>query len=368
MIVRIVALFLAFLFTDVIVAVGIGRDQLNANREAPIKEAQILATDSKMKELVDQHVTPIRHSKIRAYALMSLMFDTDKLGIQYDASGTKTAIETVKTRSGNCISLANTFVAMARYAGLDSHFISVKVPDSWRENNETYYLSKHITAAVKLNARETGFMEFGWFGAREKIRSHQVSDLRAYSEFYNNLGVDHLSDGRLNLAVLYLKKSIEMDNANHLSWNNLGVVYRRLGKLDDAETAYKRALQIERDNESTLINLAKLYQDKGDSGFAEKYRKKLKKYRSRNPYYLNNLAEKELNNNNHKEAVKLAKKAIRKQKNEHRFYYTLAKAYAYLGEKKKVEKSLEKAMRISDSAEAQNRYHSKLDYIRTFIN
>ena len=364
-----VKFFLVVLFfNQVTLATSVAYGQSNVQPEKLIEETEILAIDSKMKELVDQYVTPVRNTKLRAYALMSLMFDKDKLDIQYDASSTKSAIETVKTRSGNCVSLANAYVAMARYAGLNSYFVSVKVPDSWVERNATYYLSKHTTAAVKLNARETGTMEFGWFGPGKKIRSRRISDLRAYSEFYNNLGVDYLDEGRLDMTVQYLVRSLEMDDTNHLAWNNLGVVYRRLGKLDEAESAYKKALKIGQDSESTLVNLAKLYKEKGDLDFVKKYSKKIERHRRKNPYYLNRLAENELNNNNHKEAIKLAKKAVRRQRDEHRFYYTLAKAYAYLGKKKKVEKYLEKARRFSGTTEAQNRYINKLDYIRTYIN
>ena len=235
-----------------------------------IDQSQILALNQEIKSLVDLFVKPIHSKELRARALLDLMFNENKMGLKYYFFGTKSAAETVESGTGNCLSLANTYIALARYAGLNAHYLSVHIPNNWLEINEYFYLTKHTTAALKLSFSKTATVEFTGiiYGLNE--HGKYISDNRGFAEYYSNIGVEYLRENNLEAAVQNLEYSIKVDKTYSNAWSNLGIVYRRLNKLHDAEIAYKIALSIDKKNLSALNNLAALYTLSGNTKFATK--------------------------------------------------------------------------------------------------
>ncbi len=328
-----------------------------------VSSDQILAIDGRMKSLVDQYVAPFQNEGHRVRALMSLMYDPDKLGLRYEATETRTAIDTVTYGGGNCISLANAFVALSRYAGLEAEFISARMQENWQAQNDLFFVSRHITARVKLESGAFATIEFEWIVPPEQARYWNITDERAFAEFYSNIAVDRLESGDLGAAVANLRQAIELDPTYTHAWNNLGVVFGRMGRATEAEQAYLAALRIDRSNLSALNNLELLYHGQGKSVLAAKLQKRLDQYRRRNPYYLIELAKEHISDGSYDQAVKLAKKAIRKQEDEHHFYFVLASAYAYMARLDKFEEYLMKAQFHAEGGDSQSRYQKKLELL-----
>lgn len=327
----------------------------------PVASESILATSPAMRDLVDREIRPIAGQEEKARALLALMFDEQHLGLTYDRFGTRTAAATVDAGAGNCLSLANTYIAMARYAGLNASYVAVSTPDVWYPGDEVYYVLDHTTAGIKLNPRTTMMIEFDGVQRADDAKARLVPDERGFAQYYNNVASTHLSQADFAAASLSLQQALRIDPEYAPAWNSLGVIQKRLGKLDAAESSYKKALQLDADNLSALNNLVILYEHTGRAAAAHKYQDRLERYRRKNPYYLNYLAQGEVAAGNYDSAVRLAKKAIRKRSNEHRFHFTLAQAYNALDLPEKADRHLQEAMQHTDSDEERSRYRREFD-------
>jgi tetratricopeptide (TPR) repeat protein len=314
--------------------------------------------------MVDLYVRPINDKERRAQALYDLVFRSDKLSIIYDNNHTKTAIETVESGSGNCISLANTYIAMGRYADLDITYLHVDVPDDWQRESDLCYQFRHISAAVRIPSSGYFGIEFDWMGGIDSARTRTLTDEQGFSAFYSNRGVELLMQGDMDAAMAYLLRAIEIDPDNSNNWSNLGVAYRRLNQLDKAEHAYQQALRRKRSNLSALNNLAILYQMTGETKKAEQYSKKLERYRRKNPYYMIELSKQEIEKGHYSKALRWAKKAIKKHSDEHEFYFIAARAYAYLGDTDKAMLNLKLAEEHAHQSRNKERYSRKLELLR----
>jgi len=129
-------------------------EDVNRTSAALIETDEILKLNAEMRRMVDLHVKPIKDKERRAQALYDFMFGSDQLALEYDSTYTKTAAETIESGSGNCISIANAFVAMGRYADLDVGYLHVDVPDDWQRESDLYYQFRHISAAVRIPSNE----------------------------------------------------------------------------------------------------------------------------------------------------------------------------------------------------------------------
>ena len=339
-------------------------EDVSRTSEALIEVDEILRLNSRMRNMVDLHVKPINDTERRAQALYDLVFGPDKLAIKYDNSYTKTAAETIESGSGNCISLANVFIAMGRYADLDVNYLHVDVPDDWQRESDLYRQFRHISAAVRITSNQYLGVEYEWMGGVNSVRTRSLTDEQGFSVFYSNRGVELLMQDDTDAAMAHSLRAIEIDPDNSNNWTNLGVAYRRLNQLDKAEYAYQQALRKNKSDLSALNNLAILYQMTGKTKSAEKYNKKLERYRRKNPYYMIELSKQEIENGNYSKALRWAKKAIRKHSGEHEFYFVAAKAYAYLGDTDEAMLNLELAEKYAHQSRSENQYSRKLELLR----
>ncbi len=339
-------------------------DELNLTGTPLIETDEILRLNPKMRGMVDLYVRPIYDKQRRAQALYDLMFGSDKFALKYDNSHTKTAVETVESGSGNCISLANAFVAMGRYADLDVSYLRVEVPYYWHREGDLYYQFKHISAAVRISSNEYLGIDFEWMDSIDSSKTRSLTDKQGFSAFYSNRGVELLMRKDKDAAMAHLLRAIEIDPDNSNNWTNLGVAYRRLNQPDKAEASYQQALRKNGSNLSALNNLAILYQMTGNTKEAERYGKKLERYLRKNPYHMIELSKQEIEKGNYSKALRWAKKAIKKHSDEHEFYFVAARVYAYLGDTHNAMLNLELAEKYAHQYPNKNRYGGKLQLLR----
>lgn len=83
------------------------------------------------------------------------------------------------------------------------------------------------------------------------------------SEPPEKLGEVCIQQGRYQQAVEYLRQAIRKNKDLKLeeAYNNLGIAYARQSKLDRAITYFEKSLQIDPDNSETLSNIASAYRD-----------------------------------------------------------------------------------------------------------
>jgi Flp pilus assembly protein TadD len=335
-----------------------------------IEADAILALDTAMRSMLDTFVKPITNKERRAEAVYDLMFGADKFNLKYDASlaKTKTAVETVETGSGNCLSLSNVFIAMARYADLEANYLDVEVPTKWQRESDVYYQIKHVSASVKVRAGEYLGIEYKRIGSINNPvnKTRIIEDSKAYAAFFSNRGVESLMQGNTDMAIAYLKRSVELDRDNPDNWSNLGAAYWRMQQPDEAERAYLQAVKKRKADPMALNNLAILYRMTGREELAYKYTKRLQNYRMQNPYYLIDQAKKEMNTGNYAQALKYAKRAIHKHRDEHEFYFVAAQIYTHQGNTQKAMEYLKNAEKYALSTVNRDSYARKLELLDQF--
>lgn len=333
---------------------------------SPIPEYNLLQLDGKIKSLLDEKIAHLASPVQRLNRLHALLFSPEQLHIRYDPNSTSTAIDTFYARKGNCLSLANLFIASARHVNLKAKYQTVNISRQWRPQTDFFEVPGHINVAVNLLGKNATIEFNGAYydlAQSEQLAQKIVTDERALAEFYNNLGVGKLNQGLYEEAIAYFEHAISIDHKVDYTWSNLGVAHKLMGNFKQSEKSYITALNINPTNNSIVRNIHLLYESLKDSKKSKKYAKKAEKHARKNPYYLAQLAEQAIQKHDYKSAKKLAKKAIKILKSEPDFFHVLATAYFYLDHPKNAQRALEQARLLSQTQEQKERFENKINHL-----
>lgn len=232
---------------------------------AALKDTDVLALGADARRFIDRQTAGIRdpHEKLRA--LRRAVFARDGLGFRFDNNLTLTARETFARARGNCLSLANFFVAAVRYLGMDANYQEVHRRDAGTGGADGYeglhVIERHVNVSGYITwrtLRARYVLDYIAVPEEDFARAQIISDRRALAHYYNNLAIRHLGAGEVETALQYLKKAILTDPGVPFVWSNLGVAYTHRGDLKAAVFAYQRALALNREQHSALHNLAAL--------------------------------------------------------------------------------------------------------------
>lgn len=247
-------------------------ESIQSRPPAELEDIDILALNENARRFIDSHVSGVRGPYDRVRALRSAVFDADGLGFSLNNELTLTADETFERAGGNCVALANFFVAAARHLGIDARFQELErdrgrgeqAIDSGEEGFRV--IERHINVSGNIiwrGRRARYVLDYLAVPEEDFGLSTIISDQRAFAHYYNNLAVRYLQRGELETALQYLKKAILEDDRVDFVWSNLGVVYARRGDYEAAEFAYRRALDLNTENPSARRNLHKLQKRQG---------------------------------------------------------------------------------------------------------
>ena len=78
-------------------------------------------------------------------------FIFDGLHLQYNLTPTRDAVETYRTREGNCLSFVNLFVGVARDRGLNPFYVEVTDLQKWNHRDGMVVSQGHIVAGMYLD-------------------------------------------------------------------------------------------------------------------------------------------------------------------------------------------------------------------------
>ncbi len=303
-----------------------------------------LELSDEIKQLVDSVLRPRDGEETRVKKLQDILYGEDYLNIAYSDQKTHTAIEIFQAREGNCLSVMNLYVAMARYAGVEANFQTVDVQPNWDRRGDLLVLSQHINATGRFNVQRRYVVDFTPEIALQQLTSSIISDSEARALYFNNLGVEELIAGNDAQALDYFKNSLFLDPRESITWNNIGSTYNRMGNKEFAEYAYKAAFELDNRNATAINNLAKYYRNAGDFRMARRYEIAIERFNKKNPYYhfaQGNLA---IEDRDLLKARDFYATALRLKEEEPAFYIALARVYRGLGD-------MEQAQRYAESAE-----------------
>lgn len=304
-----------------------------------------------------------RFPEARLEKLVAFVFDPDKLGVEYQPSVTRTVAGSFASRTVNCLSSTLLIVALAREAGLKAEGQEVERILSWGSTGKTVIQSKHANAIVEVAQKRRFVVDIDASEVLATDALHPVSDERLFALFYGNRAMELMVQGHLSQAKEWLDAAFRHDPEDVVLWNNAGVLSLRMGDAVAAEAYFLKTVQKAPGQVSTLSNLISFYQAKGDSVSAASWRVRADKALRDDPYYQFTLGSRYEQAGTYMDAIRQYRRAIRLNPREHRFHFALARIYFELGQYRKVDRELSKAIELAAGV-TRERYQGKLAALR----
>lgn len=218
---------------------------------------------------------------------------------------------------------------------------------------ETRHRSVITSRVVDFNAVRVGGLD--------NVRV--ISDKRARSHYFNNIGVEHMLANETARAFANFRASLKEDKYFSSAWAYLGNLYRREGYLEYAEESFLQALKTDEENLIAMSNLANLYVDEDKTRLAGKYLTTVRAHRMKNPYYRYQLARTAFADGDYQNAIDNLLYATRIKRDEDKFCMLLSLSYLMSGDKKEAELWMRKAQERAVELKDRQKYHHKLDLI-----
>ena len=339
---------------------------LAAPSTEPVTVGNPLYLPDDMVEFFDSNVDRGLPELQRLEAIIHTIFSEKGLNFKYE-DVTRTAEGVFRTGTGNCLSFTQLVVAVARHFNLNARFREVDVAPTWTKHGPLVVLNNHVNTLVSIGGRSY-IVDLIPEINRIEIRGHLVTDERGTAHFYNNIGAEWLAARNGEMAVKSFKRATQVDPTAAFAWANLGVALAVLQQDKDAEQMYDHALELDHYNLVAMSNLSELCRRHGRMKEAEALLKKVEDFRNRNPYYHYSLGLQALRSGLPEEAIQHFKDALKRKKQEHRFYFGLAQAYASLGNWDEATKNLEEARKYAPDEAGKERYSQKLELLASYSN
>ncbi|MDB2444503.1 hypothetical protein N9X66_05065 [Gammaproteobacteria bacterium] len=295
-------------------------------------EVDPLQINQEIRVLVDKAVQDEDENEGRLRKLLLLLYGSDGLALRYAPEVTHTAIESFAAKQGNCLSVMNLFVAMARYAGIDANFQTVKVRPNWDRRGNLVVLSQHINATGRFGPHRRYVSDFTPEVSLQQFTSTTLTDVQARSLYFTNIGVEALIEGNSEEALDFLKNALFLDPDSSVAWNNIGAIYSDLGNSELTEFSYKMSVLKDSNSMSAIGNLAKFYRKNGQLARAKQYDRAIERFNETNPYFFYSQGSAALSDDNFVLAEELFLKAVSLMRFEPVFYQALSRLYAAKGE------------------------------------
>jgi tetratricopeptide (TPR) repeat protein len=272
-------------------------------------------------------------------------FIFDGLHLQYALAPTKNAIDTYRTRSGNCLSFVNLFVGVAREVGLTPYYVEVTDLQKWNHREGMVVSQGHIVAGMYLDGvlRTFDFLPYRQKAYRE---FNPIDDLTAAAHYYNNLGAEALLAGNLERARELITTATRIAPRFDKAINNLGVIEARGGDPRKALETYQRGLAISPDNSTILVNMARALQELGRAAEADQMLAKVEAENTSNPFFFLYEGELALARGETDKALDYMVRALRLDSELPEVHLGFVKVYLALGDLEKARHYLDRALKL----------------------
>ncbi|MEX0619028.1 MAG: transglutaminase domain-containing protein [Pseudohongiellaceae bacterium] len=296
------------------------------------EDIELLYLTDAMKAYADTHINPDARASDKVGRLRELLFEEQYLNLQYSDDRTQTAAELFESRAGNCLSVMNLYIALARYVGLDAEYQTVNVRPVWDRRGGLLVLNQHINATGKLSMRETYIIDFTPELNLQQLTASTVSDAEARALYFNNLAVEKMVVGEFEASLVFLKNALWLEPELSIAWNNIGTAFNRLQQPELASYSYHMAFETDNTNATAVNNLARFFLAQGETAKAREYQRAIARFNNRNPYYHFERGNTAYLNDDLEGALDAYRRAIRIKEVEPDFYVALARTYERLGD------------------------------------
>lgn len=289
----------------------------------------------------------------KAEAIVRYIFsDPEGLRFEYRNRPTLTAEQAFQARAGNCVSLVNLFIALARSAGLDAFPVEVEDLVAFSREGSTVVRSTHVIGGLALGGQ--GLAGNMWTvdflpGERKAYRRiFRISDRRHSALHYNSVAVEAMLEGDLAGAERMFEHALALDRGTVEAWSNYAVLARRQGDLDTALARLEKTLALDRDFMPALTNMASFHRLAGRPEVAGQYEQRALEAKLQNPYFLLDQALRHLQQEEIDEAYALAQRARRVDRGVPETYLLLGRIDLARGRQARAERNFATARAKSD--------------------
>jgi Flp pilus assembly protein TadD len=331
-------------------------------------QEEIFALSDEAKKFAREAVKGVFETDEQIRALARAIFARSEFNLLYRADANTVASVTFANRAANCLSLSIMTYALAKDLGFAVRFQDVSVPEYWTRREGQRLLNGHVNLQIipGSNNGKVVFSRYGFEVDFDRQQSRPHSEKSALSLYYNNKGADALLNTNYNLAYRYFRQALLYDPQAAQILANLGYLYRRTDHLEYAEQAYKLAIQADESDLTAWQNLAFLYHLQGRNDEAATINEKLASKRHSNPYYFLSLGDAAYANQDWQTALDHYRKALELDKSIHEVFFGLGRVYFELGNLSRSRYFLQQAKMKSSSAQTQQVYASKLEFLRRY--
>lgn len=278
----------------------------------------------------------------RAAALVDFL--VGDLELRYRATPTGSAAQVLESRSANCLSFVNLFVALARAIRLPAFYVEVEDAQTWNVVSGTVVSRGHIVAGLHLGG---SLRTYDFLPERRSFRRFRpIEDRLATAHFLNNLGAEALLAGDVETGCQQVERAVRVAPEFARGWNNVGVCRQRRGDLEGAKAALLEGLRRAPEDPPLLTNLLRLYQLSGATEEALKLAKRLEALKVDHPLFYLFLAEEALMQAEAPRALELAREAYRRASELPEVHLLLARIYLALGDPERARHHLARVLQL----------------------
>ncbi len=284
--------------------------------------------------------------------------------IEYSQFTNYNAVKCFENKRGNCFSITNLAIGMAREMGLNAYYILVE--DMIGNQNTGNYIihTNHIVCGILLKnyisdgigassnsydlIRRDYMVLIDFIPNPRKYRhTVRLTDLEASGLFYNNIASSKMIEGKYEEARQYFEAALLLYPNSYQIHNNLGVLYLKLGLWEKAEEHFEKALYYVRFPDLIMSNIVRHYERLQKPEKVKEVLKRLTNAKKRNPYYYLAESKKAMINGNPEKALLNLKIAKKISKNMPEVYSMLSKVYKALGNERKSKKAWKKFTKMT---------------------
>ncbi|MGX9463141.1 tetratricopeptide repeat protein [Shewanella sp. A14] len=282
-----------------------------------------------------------------------------------------TSTESWSNQSGNCMALALLTYSVAKELNVYPVFQVVHAPPILTNiTSDILVTSDHVRTFLYDEKPSGHFLSdsvasvIDYFPDRFDRTGAIISEPEFLAMFYRNLAADAMLAKQYEFTFMLLEKGLSLAPSYDALINMMAITHRRLGDEQTAEKLYQHALNIKPNSLAVLSNYRLLLELQSRIAEAEKIDQYLLSLESSNPYSYYSLGIEALEFKDYKTTVIFLEKFIDNAPYFHPAYFALARAQLGLGNTKKAQKILKKAIELTDMPGSKKHYLAKLDMLK----
>ncbi len=258
------------------------------------------------------------------------------------------------------------FIALARYAGLASHYQQIDVKPQWQIQGKWLTISRHINVTAYLNGQQY-HVDLKPLSKARQLHNKRITDNSAHAQYYNNTAMAYLFDMDLSNAYRFIVKALSLDPSLDFLWSNLGLIYKTNQQFAAAVQAYQIAINLNPRTLTALNNLVALYQQTGQREKAKRFKEIIAHYQQGNPFHHARIGHAALARGQYQQAIAAFSRAIQLKKDEVDFYFELSEALHFSGDNLKAISRLNQTSQLVLTSKQQLRYQQLMQSLRPHI-